>query len=818
MYRPKAACQTAQMSRHSVSNDVIDTHPMGSAAEQVSTGAAPAASGPSQAGYIESMEAVARRLASGESLADVLHSIAATAVSLLDADVALLWSVLPDGVNFVVSAATGPAHLHVSGLVGAYSVIADEIRAQPAGEALVVDLADSGRLASLPSYERWEFGHLGGRHLLIVPLHAHGQLLGRLDIVRVEDAPFDDLARRAALPLAAFAAAALRDHALSRIVEDQQAFQSVIGLHQTVEQPADPRTILQAVVELVIREPGCDRCYAMLWNAARGEFIPTAVAGLASQLVDILKLITLSPQLVPAFDQMIHSGRPLVIADAARSTLLPLSLVRALGMHAAMVVPLRGRRRQTLGVLLLDQAREGAGFTDQQVAAMSSMARHLSMMLENAILFEEVRTTSESMSVINEIAIQLAMLADEESLFRQLHRQLASVLDASHLAMGLLTPDRRALDVRYSHDGEVVAGIQRVPLGNDPLSVTVSSGRVELHGTRSDAAPLPWQLTAEHSEAAHSRLTVPIAVGRNVIGALMVQTTFRNAYGPREVELLSSVALHAGIAIENARLYRLVQSRGDRRAVVLDEVINRQEAERKELVDDIHDDTLQVLASCLYRLDRACDAVQALDQHQQALQHLVAIRDSLAENVTRLRKRIFSLRPATLDRLGLEPSLRELVGSFGRDRAVDVELDVQLPGRLTAEHEMVAYRVVQEALAHIVARGGASHLRVRVRQRAGVISITIHDDGRMERAASAYDDAAEDRSDITLLALIERVELAGGHMRVAHRAGGGSLMQITIPGMTRAIAGDDSRSAGDDWGQQGHGDAEMGGEVRDAGS
>lgn len=736
--------------------------------------------------YDEAIAAAAHAVAEGLPLPNLLHAIAVYAASALHADVVLIRTILPDNANFVVSAAAGSPGIPVSSLAGSYSTISDEVRACRPGSTISVELGASGHLTALPPPDRWEFNNLPGRRLLIVPMHAHGRLVGRLDLLRVTDEPFDGGTAAAALPFAAYAATSLSEQVLARVAEDQQAFQSVIGLHQAVEQPADPRAILQSVVELIVRDPGCARCYALLWNEDRAEFIPTAVAGLESQLVDILKMITLSPQLVPAFDQIIHTGRPIVVNDAANSTLLPVSLVRALRMKAAMVVPLRGRRRPTIGVLLLDQTDDGVGFTELQVTTMAGMARHLSMMLENAILFEEVRTTSESMAVINEIAIQLAMLADEESLFRQLHFQLAAVLDASHLAMGLLTPDRRSLDVRYAHDSSVVPGTQRIPLDTDPLSLTAASGRVELLGTRSAGEGLPWFAVDGEVEPAHSRLTVPLAVGRNVIGALMVQSPFRNAYGPRDVELLTSVALHAGIAIENARLYRIVQSRGDRRAVVLDEVINRQEAERKELVDDIHDDTLQVMASCLYRLDRVSEAIERPDQQEQALTQLQAVRDSLSENIARLRKRIFSLRPATLDRLGLEPSLRELVGGFGRDRGIDVELDIELPGRLTAEHEMVAYRVVQEALVHIVTRGGASRLRVRLRQRAGVVSITIQDDGAPTRHDMPPADELEDRSDITLLALIERAELAGGHMRVAHRAGGGSLMQITIPGQFRS--------------------------------
>jgi GAF domain-containing protein len=737
--------------------------------------------------YQVALGRVAGTVAGGAEPSDILHEIALCTARVYGAEIALIRATSADGANFVVTVAVGPPTLAVNGMVGSYSAIAEETRAGVPNTAIAIDLRDGSALAGLSPNERWDFQHLGGRYALIVPLHVRGRLVGRLDLVRIHNEPFAADVRATISPFAAFAAATLRDIDMQRAADETRVYQTVASLHQSVEQLADPDTIMQAVAELVVREPGCARCYAMLWNTERGEFVPVAVAGLESHLVDILKLISLSPQVVPAFDQMLHSGNPIIIPDAGKSTLLPASLVRALGMRATMIVPLRGRRQQTIGVLLLDQAEEGVSFTDEQAAVMGSMARHLSTTIENAILFDDVRSSSESMAVINEIAIQLAMLTDEESLFRQLHFQLASVLDATNFALGLLTPDRRSLDVRFAVDADVLPGSVRIAVGNDPLSTVAQSGRVEIAATRDGGDTQPWLALVEHGEIqpVHSHLTVPIAVGRNVIGALSVQSPFRNAYGPRDVELLSSIALHTGIAIENARLYRMVQTRGDRRAVVLDEVIQRQEIERKELVDEIHDDTLQVLAACLFRLDRAQEAVERLGRQDQALVQINDVREDLSENIARLRKRIFSLRPATLDRLGLEPALRELLATTSREHDLATELDIDLPGRLTPEHEMLVYRVVQEAVSHIQARGGASILKTRVRQRQHVVSILIHHDGvRGVDLEPGYGQDVEG-VDVALLALNERIELAGGHMRVAHRAGGGSLIQITVPGTTR---------------------------------
>ncbi|HEX5166422.1 MAG TPA: GAF domain-containing protein [Thermomicrobiales bacterium] len=726
---------------------------------------------------------VAHAVSSDTSFDDLLHEIVVSASRAIDADIGMIRAISSDGANFVVMAANGPAPLSIGGLIGSYSVISEDVSAATPGSTITIDLRSEAQVARLPSNERWDFEHIGGRFLLIVPLFARGRLVGRLDLVRTANGPFSMESRNLVLPFAAYAAGTLLDQQHHRASEESQVFQTVIRLHESVEQLADPETILQAVVELIVREPGCARCYAMLWNIERGEFVPTAVAGLEPHLVDILKLISLSPQVVPAFDQMVHSSRPLVIADATKSTLLPASLVRALGIRAAMIVPLRGRRHQTTGVLLLDQNEEGIQFTDSQVTVMAGMAQHLSTLIENAILFDEIRGNSDSMSIINEIAIQMAMLTDEDSLFRQLYYQVASVLDAGRFGMALLTPDRRALDMRAAIDGIVSEGTTRMPLGDDPLSSVSASGRVELVGIRSGADNREWLPGVVPEDPPHSHLTVPITVGRNVIGALSIQSPFRNAYSPRDRELLLAVALHTGIAIENARLYRIVQSRGDRRAAVLDEVMQRQELERKELVDDIHDHTLQTLAACLYRLDQAQSTVSMLSEHEGALVQINDVRESLSENIDRLRRRIFELRPATLDRLGLEPALRELLSGIGQDLDLMADLDTDLPTRLAPEQETLVYRLVQEALDYIIARDGVSSIDVSMREHGDNILIAIHDDA--DYRADTTTESAEGVPDIGLLALIERADLAGGHLRVSRRSAGGSMMEITLPGAPR---------------------------------
>ncbi len=721
---------------------------------------------------------------SGTPFDGILHEISSAAAQALESEIVLIRLIASDETNFVVQAALGPAPLSIGGLMGGYSVITDPIRAATVGDTITINLLTDNTQPTLSSNESWSFQQLGGHHLLLVPLFANGLLVGRMDVLRTRNEKFQPNSVALASLIGSYAAQALHTHRLELAAEESQIFQTVLGLHQSIEHLADPHTILQAVAELIIREPGCARCYAMLWDGERGEFVPTAVAGLEPHLVDMLKLITLSPQVVPAFDQMMHSSRPLVVGDATKSTLLPQSLVRALGIRAAMIVPLRGRHHQTIGFLLVDQNDEGVHFNERQVTIMSGMARHLSAMIENAILYDKAVTSSDSLSVINEIGIQLAMLTDEQSLFRQLHFQVASVVDASYFALALLTSDRRQIDIWQAIDGEIAEEPVRVDSADDVLSRVVTTGRPSLTGARTGEDAARWPTDYDDEEVIHSQMTAPITVGRNVIGALSVHSPFRHAYGPRDLELLSAIALHTGVAIENARLYRFIQARGDRRAVVLDAVINRHEIERKELVDDIHDNTLQTLAACLYRLDRVQDTAARLDTHDDVVNDLIEVREELSENIDRLRKRVFALRPATLDVLGLGPALREYLAGLEKDYAIKTHLRMSLPQRLLPEHETVVYRIVQEAVSHIQVRGNVSAIVVKLRGEGDAVSIAVHIDSDTALGPESSPEEAGE-ADVGLMALIERTELAGGDLRIGRSADGRSVMLITVPAAAR---------------------------------
>jgi signal transduction histidine kinase len=281
-------------------------------------------------------------------------------------------------------------------------------------------------------------------------------------------------------------------------------------------------------------------------------------------------------------------------------------------------------------------------------------------------------------------------------------------------------------------------------------------------------------------------LVVPIMVGRRSIGVISAQSETRGAYARHDLDLLATIGMQTGVAIENARLYTMVQARVERRAYLLDQVLTRHEAERKTIAEDIHNDTLQTLASCLYSIDLIGRRVTQLNP-EETREELRAVRDNLAENIDRLRQIIFQIRPSTLDILGLEPALREHAKYVENDTGIEITLDVDLDERPSSEMETAIYRIAQETIAHMRMRPGVSHIVVRIREKGETIIVTIADNGEaipgeaLRGAESEPDEVELTDPELRLITLKERVELAGGQLHAASLPGGGATLQIILP-------------------------------------
>jgi two-component system, NarL family, sensor histidine kinase UhpB len=190
----------------------------------------------------------------------------------------------------------------------------------------------------------------------------------------------------------------------------------------------------------------------------------------------------------------------------------------------------------------------------------------------------------------------------------------------------------------------------------------------------------------------------------------------------RRLEVGGSAEVAEVISAFNATLDRLEEERRSsvRRA------LSAQEAERRRIARELHDQIGQNLTAVVLELKRLRGRVEP------AYADTLADAQELArESLEELRRISYELRPAALDDFGLASALAALGTAIARRTGIAVTLDIaaDLPP-LTPEVELAVYRVAQEALTNAVRHSGCSRAHLRLTAPTRRLLLQVSDDGR----------------------------------------------------------------------------------------
>ncbi|HET6547306.1 MAG TPA: sensor histidine kinase [Solirubrobacter sp.] len=150
-----------------------------------------------------------------------------------------------------------------------------------------------------------------------------------------------------------------------------------------------------------------------------------------------------------------------------------------------------------------------------------------------------------------------------------------------------------------------------------------------------------------------------------------------------------------------------------------------EEAERRRVAGELHDEIGQRLTALLLQIDRLARAAPP-ELGDEFATTLAATKETL-EGVRGLARR---LRPEVLDELGLVPALRNLCDRIqdGTGLVIRRTLDRELPA-LSPDAELVIYRVAQEALTNVVRHADCGEAEVTLGAGDGEIELVVHDGG-----------------------------------------------------------------------------------------
>ncbi len=351
-----------------------------------------------------------------------------------------------------------------------------------------------------------------------------------------------------------------------------------------------------------------------------------------------------------------------------------------------------------------------------------------------------------------------------DAVLKTLIKIAAELTGARYSALGVIDRDGHALErfVTFGIGDAERAAIGDLPRGRGILGVLIEDARpLRLDDLMRD--PRAVGFPPNHPPM-RSFLGVPVMTRGVAFGNLyLAEKQPDGSFTDEDEEIVTLLAAQAAVAIENAGS---VQRDALRRAV------QAQEAERKRLARELHDETGQALTSILLGLAAVESSKTAEEAHAAAAD----LRGLVVETLQSVRRLAVELRPSALDDFGLEPALRRLGETVREGGTLDVQVETRLGAvRLPADVETALYRIVQEALTNAVKHAGANHVSVVVTRKATGVQVMIEDDG------SGFDPAARSTGGLGLLGMRERVELLDGTLAIDTSPGAGTTLIVELP-------------------------------------
>ncbi|MCK5121855.1 MAG: sensor histidine kinase [Methylococcales bacterium] len=205
-------------------------------------------------------------------------------------------------------------------------------------------------------------------------------------------------------------------------------------------------------------------------------------------------------------------------------------------------------------------------------------------------------------------------------------------------------------------------------------------------------------------------------------------------------------------------------------------LISIQDEERRYLARELHDELGQCLA-----------AINALSVSitQTAKQECPVIVED-AESISRINSHIMNtvrtllvkLRPAEIDELGLELSLKSLISEWNVRSNHKINYRLTINGdcqQLSEPHPIMLFRIIQECLTNIAKHSTATSATVELDISDKLIVLTIEDNGDIDLLSLT------DTPGLGLLGIRERVCPLGGELMIKKSESGGLSITVTLP-------------------------------------
>jgi signal transduction histidine kinase len=344
-------------------------------------------------------------------------------------------------------------------------------------------------------------------------------------------------------------------------------------------------------------------------------------------------------------------------------------------------------------------------------------------------------------------------------------RSAATLANAQYAALGV-PDDSGKVMAEFIVEGiseEQKSRIAHPPRGLGLLGAIMRDRKVlRLHDITDD--PRSTGFPAGHPKMG-SFLGLPILYKGKCLGNLYITNKIgAEEFSEEDEHLMEWLALHAAIAIENARLYEEVQ----RLSVV---------EERQRIGMDLHDGVIQSIYAVGLQLEFIKGLVDDGD-HAQANERLGKAIEGLNATIRDIRSYILDLRPHQFQGDNLEDGIKRLAAEFKANSLIvtDVEIESAACELITPEARLAVFQITQEALANVAKHSRASRVVLTIFANGEYVNLKMHDNG-----VGLPPDGVTRRMGHGLSNMAQRAKAIGAIFDVSSEAGKGTRVEVQVP-------------------------------------
>jgi GAF domain-containing protein len=418
----------------------------------------------------------------------------------------------------------------------------------------------------------------GFRSVLLTPLMSKGTGIGMISVTRVETGSFSDhhvqllrtFADQAVIAIEnvrLFDEVQARTRDLTESLQQQTATAEVLKVisRATFDLP----TVLQTLVESAARL--CEADKGTIARQKDGEFYRAESFGFSREFMDYVREIPVTLDRGSASGRALLEGVVIHIPDVEKDPDFTFTEAARLGdIRANLGVPML-REGRSVGVFSLTRS-EPRPFTDKQIELVTTFADQAVIAIENARLFEEVqaktRDLTESLQQQTATADVLKVISrsafDLQPVFDTIVQTASRLCDSEYaIIYGLKDDDKYHVVANNGADPVFLRYAIEHPLapGRGSLVGRTALERKTVHMPDCLADPEYVALEFQSVGRYRSMIGVPLLREGVPIGVIILMRTVVLPFTEKQIELVTTFADQAVIAIENARLFDEVQAK-----------------------------------------------------------------------------------------------------------------------------------------------------------------------------------------------------------------------------------------------------------------